>query len=119
MDVAELWARWRPKIASATGDHQTIESIEALLASGAYHLWATERCCFVLEFVDYPGGAKAAQLLWAAGSIEALLDELPRLEDFMRKAGRTEILIEGPAGWARVLRNAGYNPWSVTTRKEL
>lgn len=115
----DLWAKWRPEIAKATGDHQTIESIEADLAAGRARLWATPLCCAVVEFHGYPGGALSCHIMWAAGSMAALKADLPKLEAGVKAAGCTEVLISGRAGWARVLQNDGYQPWSVTIRKEL
>lgn len=118
---AELWARWRPEIIRAIqpDGHQTIDSIERDLIDGHAKLWANERCCVVVEFHRYAGGALACQIRWAAGTLDALTADLAELEKDVKAAGCTEVLISGRAGWARAFRQRGYEPWSLTVRKEL
>jgi len=114
------WALWRDRIASAMdGSHQTIESLEAAIAGGLNHAWMADEACLIVDFQSYPGGARTAQVLWAAGELKPVLEELSKLEAWAKAAGFTEVLIEGRAAWARLLRGAGYEPWSVTIRKEL
>lgn len=101
------------------GSHQTIESVEADLAAGRAHAWFHPGACLLLEFVRYPGGAVACQVMWAAGDLSDVLLALSEVEAWAKKAGCTEVLIEGRAAWAKVLKGVGYKHWSVTIRKEL
>lgn len=113
------WARWRPKIAAACdGAHHTIDSIEGSLACGRAHLLTLPDCCFVVELADYPQ-ARACQVMWAAGALEAVVAGAPRLHAWAKAQGCTEMLVEGRAGWIRALKDIGYRPWSVTLRKAL
>lgn len=119
MADADLWARWRPEIAKAAiGDHHTLESIEASLAERRALLWATPAACLVVEFHRFPGGAHACQVRWAAGSKDTVLAALADLEAEAKAMGCTEMLIEARPAWSRLLKDSGYDQWSVTTRKE-
>lgn len=120
MDAAEAWARWRPELAkAASGGHQTIDSIEADLIAGNAKLWATDDCCMVVEFHRFAGGQFACRPLFAAGDLSAIKANLAELEADARAMGCTEMLIDGPLGWQRALRDMDYEPWAVTLRKEL
>lgn len=113
------WALWRDRIArAADGSHHTIDSIERSLAEGRSHLLTLPDCCFVVELVDYPA-ARACQVMWAAGTLEAIVAASPRLDAWARRQGCSEMLVEGRGGWARALKDIGYRQWSVTLRKAL
>lgn len=117
--AAAEWARWRPELAKACdGSHHTIESIEAELAAGRTTLLTDEACCFVVSVETYPQ-ARACQVWWAAGTLEAIIDALPRLHQWAAAHGCSEMLVEGNPAWARVLRGHDYAVWSVTLRKAL
>lgn len=113
------WADWRPMVeAACDGSHNTIEGIELSLAEGRSYLLEARGCCFIVEMVEYPA-EKACQVMWAAGTLQAIEAALPDLEAWALRHGCTEILEEGHAGWARVLKGHGWKPWSVTMRKAL
>lgn len=113
------WARWRPEVAAACdGSHHTIESIEASLFDGRAQLLTMPDCCFVVELADYPE-ARACQVMWAAGTLAAVIAAAPRLHAWAQAQGCSEMLVEGRAGWVRALKDIGYRSWSVTLRKAL
>lgn len=113
------WVRWRPEIAKACdGSHWTIEGIEQHLASGQWRLLTQPGCCYLVEAQRYP--TETSCTIWfVAGDIPALVDGLPDVEAWARLNGCSEMLIEGPMGWKRVLQPLGYAPWSITLRKGL
>lgn len=119
--AAEIWERWRPEFVRAIepDGHWTIESIERDIREERSRLWVDGEAAVLVEFLDYAGGAKACQVLKAAGDLNALIATLPKLEAAAREAGCTEMLIAGRAGWARLFEGRGYRPWSLTIRKEL
>lgn len=113
------WTRWRGEIAKACdGSHHTIESIEATLQTGQAQLLEAGGCCFIVEVQDYPQ-ARACQVMWTAGTLDAIERSLPDLDAWAKLQGCTEILEEGHPGWGRVLKRHGWEKWSVTMRKPL
>lgn len=117
--AASDWAAWRGEIAKACdGSHQTIDSIEADIAEGRALPVYGQGCCFIVEIHQYPG-VRSCQVTWGAGELKPILAAMPHLHDWARGRGCTEMLIEGRAGWARALRDLGYETWSVTVRKAL
>jgi hypothetical protein len=116
---SDAWARWRPEIAKACdGSHHTIESIEQGLEAGVSHALTTETCCYIVEVQDYPV-QRACQIMWAAGDLKSILDNLPNVQAWAKLRGCTEMLVEGQPGWARALKPQGYDVWSVTLRRAL
>jgi hypothetical protein len=116
---AGSWGFWREKFASACdGTHNTIDEIERGLFEGRSHHLVGQGCSFIVEIVEYPG-ERTCQVTWAAGDLDAIVATLPDLEAWAIQQGCTEILEEGHAGWARVLKRHGWKPWSVTMRKAL
>lgn len=113
------WLRWKPELAKACdGSHFTIEGIEKNLEHGIWRLLAGQNCCYVAEVQTYP--AEVTCTIWfAAGNIEALVAGLLDVEEWGRRRGCKEMLIEGPMGWKRALASSGYAPWSITLRKGL
>jgi hypothetical protein len=113
------WAAWREEFAKACdGSHWTIEAIEAEVASGDSLPLYGEGCCFIVQVHQYPQ-ARACQITWAAGTLESILAELPKVQQWARSHGCTEMLVEGHLGWQRALKSQGYRPWSVTLRKPI
>jgi hypothetical protein len=113
------WAEWRDQFAKACdGSHYTIEALEHALLSGKLYPLFGDGCCYLVEIVSYPTET-ACQIMWAAGDLDAVLSELPKVEAWAKAQGCSEMLVEGRAGWARALRNMNYRPWSVTVRKGL
>jgi hypothetical protein len=113
------WADWRDQIASACdGSHWTIDGIEQQIAMGRLHILEPKDCCLLVEVVDYPG-ARACQVMWAAGNLTSILAASRDVEAWARLQGCTEMLAESRPAWGRALQRIGYSPWSVTSRKPL
>lgn len=113
------WTRWRAEFAKAVdGSYHSIEAIEASLSAGRCELLDAGDCAFVVEIMRYPN-ATACQVLWAAGTIEAILIAGDAIHEWARRKGCDEMLIEGHPAWQRALKHRGYEVWSVTLRKPL
>jgi hypothetical protein len=96
-----------------------IEDIEAALARGEAVLWPGERCALVSEFVSYPSGERASQVMSAGGDLDEILSMIPGMEAFARLNGCAVSTVEGRRGWERVLKAAGYEFLSIKLRKTL
>lgn len=113
------WADWREDVAKACdGSHHTIESIEAEIAAGELMPLETTRAIYLVQIVPYPTEI-ACQIMWAAGDLDDVLEDLSWVNKWAVTKGCTEILVEGRLGWQRKLQNHGYRPWSVTMRRPL
>lgn len=113
------WEHWRDEFARAVdGSYHSIEGIEASLADGRCEFLDAGDCAFVVEIVRYPK-TTACQVLWTAGTIEAILNAGDGLHAWAMLKGCDEMLIEGNPAWQRALKHRGYEVWSVTLRKPL
>jgi hypothetical protein len=96
-----------------------------LLCEGRAVLWVLEDqntpiAAIVTAVADWDG-VKVAEIIATGGGgvISALNDELPKIEDWARENGATEVLFRGRRGWSRVYRPQGYEEIAVTMRKAL
>ena len=114
------WARCRGWIAEGLGESLLkIEDIEAALARGEAVLWPGEHCALVSEFVTYPSGERASQVMSAGGDLAEILAMVPGMEAFARLNGCAVSTVEGRRGWEKVLKAAGYEFLSIKLRKPL
>lgn len=114
------WKRFRPLFAEAMGDGLwTIEDLEAKIAHRRAFLFPGANSAVVTEIVEYPGGERAMQTLWACGDIEEVVALAPGIEATARMMGCTCMIVEGRRSWERVLKASGYDFMSTTLRKAL
>lgn len=116
------WARFKDRFAEAMEDDAslyTIEDLEQRIATRRAFLFAGKESAVVAEVVDYPGGAKAMQMLWSCGDLGEIVALAPGIEAMARMVGCTKMIVEGQKGWERVLKPHGYQFFSVTIAKEL
>lgn len=94
---------WRERLVKANDPaFYPIEWIDAGVASGVFHFWATDKAALIVTITQYPGGAIACRTIAAAGSKKELIEELkPRVEAWAKAAGCSHCLIEGRDGWRR------------------
>lgn len=120
LPAAAQWARFRDAFAEAMeGGLYTVEDLERKLAAGEAYLWPGRNAAVVAERVVYPSGEAVLQTLWAVGDLAEVLALAPGIEATGRLLGCSSMLVEGRKGWERVLKDHGYEPWSVTLRKAL
>ncbi len=113
------WAKYRPQFASALeGGLQRIEDLERLIGQGKATFFPGKNAAVIAEKVDY-GQKSVFQCTWAVGDMNEILTLAPGIEAVGRLLGCSEMLVEGRSGWTKVLKPLGYQPWSVTLRKEL
>lgn len=114
------WARFRDAFASAMeGGLYTVEDLELMIQTGEGYFWPGVTSAVVAKRVVYPSGEAVMQTLWAVGDIEEVVALEPGIAATGRLLGCSSMLVEGRAAWTKVLKSAGYEPWSVTLRKAL
>lgn len=114
------WLRFRDQFADAMeGGLYTIGDLEQMIADGRAYFWPGRAAAVITERVAYPSGEAVMQSIWGVGDLAEILELTPGIEAAARLVGCSRMLIEGRAGWARVLKGRGYEPWSTTVSKVL
>lgn len=112
------WTRCKGWIAEGLGDGLLkIEDLEAALIKGEAILWPGQACAIVTEFVDYPSGERASQVMSAGGDLAEILSMVPGMEAFARLNGCSASIVEGRKGWSKVLKD--YEFLSIKLKKAL
>ena len=121
VDPVELqWARFRDQFAEAMQDGLwTVEDLEEKILTHRAFFFPGKNCACVGEIHIFPSGKKVMQFTWAVGDMEELVGMEPGVAAVCRLLGCDETLVEGRAGWTKVLRPLGYEPFSVSLRKAL
>lgn len=118
--IEAQWLRFRDQFVEAMeGGLHRIEDLEAKIAAGDAYFWPGANAAVVATRVVYPSGETVLQTLWAVGDLDEVLSLEPGMAATARLTGCTRILIEGRKGWERLMKPAGYEPWSVTICKVL
>lgn len=111
---------WRAEFAKALDPRfYSIEYLDSLLWSGRAFLFENDKAACVVEFKFYPTGLRDVHCLVAAGDLNALAELAPEVEAWGKGQGCSGALIESREGWARVMKQHGYEPQQVSLRKEL
>jgi hypothetical protein len=118
------WAgyhHFRPQIEAALDpDFYPIEYVDQLILSGAASLFLSDHAAMIAELKRYPGGARVAHCLVAAGRMEEITELIrPRVEAWGAANGCTRAIVESRAGWMKVLKPHGYEIFQVSVMKEL
>jgi hypothetical protein len=90
----------------------------AQILSGRAQLWPGERSAVVTQCLLKDYGPTIHTWL-AGGTLDELLGMRPGIEAFGRAMGCMWATGEGRKGWARVFRQAGYEPFGTALRKML
>lgn len=113
------WVRLRPLLEPALeGGLQTIEDVERMIGAGQAQFWPGRAAAIVTEIKTFPT-EKVCLCSMAGGDMAEILAMAPGLESWARLQGCSSVLVEGRAGWERMLKPAGFEPFSVTLRKAL
>ena len=113
--------RWRPEFAKAIDPiYGGIDYLDYLLfGCGVARFWPGENAAIVTRFSFYPNCAIIEGLV-AAGDLEEIRSILiPAAEQYGREQGCRFAMIASRNGWARALREDGYEPHQVIIAKEL
>lgn len=114
------WERWRPMFAEAMDEaFYSIEALEQKIAHQRALFFPGKEAALVTEVITYEGGERVMQTLWAVGDLNEIVQMAPGIEAIARMMGCTSMLVEGREAWKKVLKDQGYDLWSVTLRKAL
>lgn len=113
------YAAWRDRLSEANDPaFWPIEEIDRLLFEGHAQFWCDGAAAVVSHVVAYPGGAKAVEILAAAGKLEAIRDVItPEVIGWGQSQGLSHLLVAGRPGWARVYK--GWRHYQSILLKEL
>lgn len=116
------WARCSEWISDAlpyADGVYTMDDVKDRIFSGDATFWPGERSALITTIYDYPQARWL--MLWLAGGdlgeLRAILR--PVAEAWGRRHGCSRSIILGRAGWARALRDDGYEQIAVMVGKDL
>ena len=115
------YLRWRPEFAKVLDPARyTIQWLDGRIEDGE----AIFACCgdaaIVVEFREYPTGAKDLHGLIAAGRLESIVGVLiPQAEMFGKANGCLAAVIESRPAWMKALVEYGYELHQACIRKVL
>jgi len=119
--ISRDYLRWRDEFAKVLDPARySIEWLDRRIEDGS----ALFACCgdaaIVVEFREYPTGAKDLHGLIAAGRLESIVGVLiPQAEMFAKAQGALAAIIESREGWMKALVERGYQPYQRSIRKVL
>lgn len=114
------YLRFRERLAEGLDPRfHPIEYLDHLMETGQAFIWTTRNAALVCDVRDYPGGARAIQVVIACGNKGDIVGVLrQRAEEWARAIGCTDVIVESRPGWVRALRKHGYEPHQQAVRKE-
>ena len=119
------YIRFRPLLAEALDPRlYTVEFLDWLWMASQHdervRFWFSDNAAIVVEVRAYPTGAKVIHGLAAAGELGEIVELLiPRAEAWGSAIGCVLAIIESRPGWARTLKQHGYEPHQQALRKEI
>lgn len=115
------YLRFRPLFAEAMDQRlYTIDHLDELVLSMRAQVWFGDDAAIVTEIRTYPTGACVIHGVVAAGSLSEIVNVLiPKAEEWGRSIGCVLAIIESRPGWAKALKQYGYEPHQTAVRKEL
>jgi hypothetical protein len=114
------YALWRGRFLEAVDeDLYPAEWLDRRVASGRARFWDNGLAAILAEIKVYPGGVREVHGLVAAGEVEAIKALIPLAEQWGRERGCTRASISSHPAWARIMKDAGYEPEQLTIVKLL
>ncbi len=106
----ERYQAFRDEFASALDpERYTIAWLDAMVWSGEYLVWSTPNACILCELKRYPTGAVDIHGMLAAGELSEIVETLiPQALAYGRQIGCIGGLIDSREGWAKVLKEKGW-----------
>lgn len=101
----------------ARGSHSFDDVVQAIF-DGSMQFWPAPRGCAVTEIIQYPK-KKVLHIFLAGGEMDQIVDMDSSAVEFARLNGCTAMSIAGRRGWAKVLKDKGYEEAYTVLAKEL
>jgi hypothetical protein len=119
IDLAGYLA-WRPAFLEAIDERLYPAAwLNEMVQSGRAQFWRSASSAALTEIKIYPSGAMDLHGLVAAGDVAEVRDILvPQAEAWARAMGCIGFVIESRPGWAKLLKNKGFEPHQLAVRKE-
>lgn len=112
-----------PGVIAALGDRSviTLEDLQAELDTGSAQLCEFAHSAIYLRRVSYESAGEVVLTAGpAGGDLEEILEAVPRLEEWAKQIGCTQVHVHaGREGWARPLKEQGYEIYQIVLRKIL
>jgi hypothetical protein len=98
---------------------ETIEDVEAKVATWDYQIWFGRNSCIVTEVAVYPS-LKAVNIVHGGGDMQEMLNEMePAICVWAKAIGCSAVMGIGRKGWERAAKNHGYSFAWITMMKRL
>lgn len=96
----------------------TFRDVVDYLLSGRVHLWPGTKAAVVTCIHELPQG-KSCTIWLAGGDLDECLEIEKTITEYAREQGCKVVEIHGRAGWARVLKDRGYQAPKVSLCKRI
>lgn len=114
----ERCREWLQAALDHGGNSHDVEHIEEGIRCNQFQAWFAEDAVLVTELIDYPN-YRVVHVFLAGGSLETILQMRPDIERFGQHFGCKYLSINGRPGWARALKEFGYDRGLQTVSKHL
>lgn len=115
--------RAAPILAPAIADKRPLWTIDGLrrdYEAGVAKLWLGQKSAALFSFTDYlDTHERVIEVGPAGGDLAEIMAHVPWFEAEARRVGATQAHITGRRGWARQLKELGYEEWATIVRKIL
>ena len=114
------YADWRGRFLEAVDeDLHPADWIDAMVATGKWRFWESDKAAILAELNTYPSGVKEVHGIVAAGDLDAIKALIPMAERWGRAGGATRATIQSSPAWSRLMADSGYRVEQVIIAKEL
>lgn len=101
------------------GGTHTLEDVIFDTMKGNAQLWKNDKAVLVTQLVNYPRGGMVLNLWLASGEYDAVHDLSDEAIGWARARGCKRATITGRRGWARTLKDEGWELLSITLTKDI
>lgn len=111
---------WREQFAQALDPRfYTLDYLDSRINENTARIFTCPEAALIVELRPYPTGNFDGHVLIAAGDPMAVVETLrPQAEAWLREIGAMGALVESRPGWARLLKQHGYEPHQTMVRKD-